>query len=116
MKIYHNDRSKITMPINPKQGVKMALTTTGKFIIGLTTTFALTICKPTININICLGCTLDSDNNSISENQVGEIIDEIDENYSVINKSDRLLQLNRTYIKSNFSLISHNKLAIFSHL
>ncbi|NEP81366.1 MAG: hypothetical protein F6K39_26290 [Okeania sp. SIO3B3] len=97
----NNSQTKISMQINPKKGVKMALTTTGKFIIGLTTTFALTICQPTININICWRCTLDSDNNSIPGNQVGGILDEIDENYSVINKSDRLLQLNRTYIKSH---------------
>ena len=97
----NNYRTKITMPINPKKGVEIALTTTRTIILSLTTTFALTICKPTITINICWGCTLDSDNNSIPENQVGRIIDEIDENYSVINKSDRLLQLSRTYIKSH---------------
>ncbi|NEP85492.1 MAG: hypothetical protein F6K18_00875 [Okeania sp. SIO2C2] len=93
----NNYRTKITMSINPKKGVERALTTTRTIILGLTTTFALTICKPTITINICWRCTLDSDNNSIHRNKVGGILDKIDKNYSVINKSDRVLQLNRTY-------------------
>ncbi|NEN90593.1 MAG: hypothetical protein F6K48_17440 [Okeania sp. SIO3H1] len=78
MTIYNNYSTKITMPINPKKGVERALTTTRTIILGLTTTFALTICQPTININICWRCTLDSDNNSIPRNQVGRIIEQID--------------------------------------
>ncbi|NES79469.1 MULTISPECIES: hypothetical protein [Okeania] len=74
----NNSRTKITMPINPKKGVEIALTTTRTIILGLTTTFALTICQPTIIINICWRCTLDSDNNSIPRNQVGRIIKQID--------------------------------------
>ncbi|NET25312.1 hypothetical protein [Okeania sp. SIO1I7] len=74
----NNYRTKITMSINPKKGVERALTTTRTIILGLTTTFALTICQPTININICWRCTLDSDNNSIPRNQVGRIIEQID--------------------------------------
>ncbi|NEQ73228.1 MAG: hypothetical protein F6K23_09150 [Okeania sp. SIO2C9] len=75
----NNYRTKTTMSINPKKGVEIALTTTRTIILGLTTTFALTICQPTININICWRCTLNSENNSIPENQVGGIIDEIGE-------------------------------------
>ncbi|NET41200.1 hypothetical protein [Okeania sp. SIO2B3] len=74
----NNYRTKITMPINPKKGVERALTTTRTIILALTTTCALTICQPTININICWRCTLDSDNNSIPGNQVGRIIEQID--------------------------------------
>ncbi|NEO53944.1 MAG: hypothetical protein F6K54_13170 [Okeania sp. SIO3B5] len=73
-----NSHTKITMPINPKKGVEIALTTTRTIILGLTTTCALTICQPTITINICWRCSLNYENNSIPRNQVGRIIEQMD--------------------------------------